>query len=132
VQTICEKILIIAHGKLIAFDEPENLENRLCSPNEITFTAEADSTEVQEILSGIEHLTAVELEEKEDGVTQVKVKTDYDNIYDISRELFFAFAEKKKALLEINLKKASLEDIFIELTDTTEKTNNTEMEVDAE
>jgi ABC-2 type transport system ATP-binding protein len=125
VQTICEKILIIAHGKLIAFDEPENLENRLCSPNEITFTAEADSTEIQEILSGVEHLTAVELEEKEDGVTQVKVKTDYDNIYDISRELFFAFAEKKKALLEINLKKASLEDIFIELTDTTEKTDDT-------
>jgi ABC-2 type transport system ATP-binding protein len=57
-------------------------------------------------------------------VTQVKVKTDYDNIYDISRELFFAFAEKKKALLEINLKKASLEDIFIELTDTTEKTDD--------
>ena len=36
VQTICEKILIIARGKLIAFDEPENLEKRLLSPGEIT------------------------------------------------------------------------------------------------
>ena len=36
VQTICEKILIIAKGKLIAFDEPENLEKRLLSPGEIT------------------------------------------------------------------------------------------------
>jgi ABC-2 type transport system ATP-binding protein len=121
VQTICEKILIINHGKLIAFDEPEHLENRLCAPNEITFTAEADSTEVREILSGIEHLTAMELEEKEDGMTCVQVKSDCDNIYDISRQLFFAFAAKEKALLEVNLKKANLEDIFIELTDAADE-----------
>jgi ABC-2 type transport system ATP-binding protein len=145
VQTICEKILIIAHGKLIAFDEPEKLENRLCSPNEITLTTEADGAEVREILSGLEHLTAVELEEKEGGMTRVQVMTDCDDIYDISRELFFAFAARERALLEVNLKKASLEDIFIELTDATQpvsaavseteerepEENETESEVDA-
>ena len=36
VQTICDQILIISHGRLIAFDRPENLEKRLLSPNEIT------------------------------------------------------------------------------------------------
>jgi ABC-2 type transport system ATP-binding protein len=140
VQTICEKILIIAHGKLIAFDEPEKLENRLCAPNEITFTAEADAATVQEILSGLQNLTAVECEEKEGGMTQVKVRTDCENIYDVSRELFFAFAAKERALLEVNLKKASLEDIFIELTDAAKEASDpvseteervTESEVDA-
>jgi ABC-2 type transport system ATP-binding protein len=125
VQTICEKILIIAHGKLIAFDEPENLENRLCAPNEIAFTAEADSAEIQEILSGVERLTEVETEEKEGNLTQVRVKTDSDDIYGVSRALFFAFASKGRALLEVNLKKASLEDIFIELTDAAETTDET-------
>jgi ABC-2 type transport system ATP-binding protein len=117
VQTICDKILIIAHGKLIAFDEPENLEKQLMSPNEITFTAEAAPEEVQQILAEIPHITSVEAEEKEDGLTQAHLKTDHDNIYDISRQLFFAFAAKEKALLEMNLKKANLEDIFIELTE---------------
>lgn len=41
VQTICDRILIIAKGKLIAFDEPENLEKRLLAPSEIVITADA-------------------------------------------------------------------------------------------
>jgi ABC-2 type transport system ATP-binding protein len=117
VQTICEKILIIAKGKLLAFDEPENLENRLLAPNEITFTAEATVDEVTEILSGIANLTEIEPEEKGNGLVTVHLKTDRENIYDVSRELFFAFADKKRALLEMSLKKANLEDIFIELTE---------------
>jgi ABC-2 type transport system ATP-binding protein len=120
VQTICEKILIIAKGKLLAFDEPENLENRLLAPNEITFTAEAAADEVTEILSGIANLTETELEEKEAGLVTVHLKTDRENIYDVSRELFFAFSDKKRALLEMSLKKANLEDIFIELTENQE------------
>jgi ABC-2 type transport system ATP-binding protein len=34
----------------------------------------------------------------------------------VSRAISFAFAGKQKALLEMSLKKANLEDIFIELT----------------
>jgi ABC-2 type transport system ATP-binding protein len=141
VQTICDKILIIAHGKLIAFDDPEKLENSLKSPNEITFTAEAAAEEVQEILSEISHITDVETKEKEEGMTQVHLKTDHDNVYDISRQLFFAFAAKEKALLEMNLKKANLEDIFIELTEQvdaeggavpSEKADENEIEIEIE
>ena len=97
VQTICEKILIIAGGKLIAFDEPEKLERELLSLGEILFTAEAEAGE--------------------DGYARARVKTDQKDIYGISRQLFFAFAAKNKALLEMSLKKANLEDIFIELTE---------------
>src|SRR5699024_5258728 len=50
VQTICEKILIIAHGKLIAFDTPENLERQLLSPSEVTILAEATADECAAIL----------------------------------------------------------------------------------
>jgi ABC-2 type transport system ATP-binding protein len=134
VQTICEKILIIAHGRLIAFDEPEKLETQLLAPNEITFAAEADRDEVSEILSGIEHITDTQLEEKEGGITRAVIKSDCEDIYDISRALFFAFAAKQKPLLEIALKKANLEDIFIELTadqpQETEEPTATESEVD--
>jgi ABC-2 type transport system ATP-binding protein len=118
VQTICEKILIIAKGKLIAYDEPEKLENQLMAPNEILFTTEATADETREILGTIaqELVSGISVEEKEDGFTGVHIKTAHDNIYDVSRAIFFAFAEKQKALLEMSLKKANLEDIFIELT----------------
>ena len=53
VQTICDRILIIAKGRLVAFDEPENLEKRLLAPNEITITADSSQQEIREILSSV-------------------------------------------------------------------------------
>jgi ABC-2 type transport system ATP-binding protein len=61
-------------------------------------------------------LCDIAMEEKENGLTGVHLKTQHDNIYDVSKAIFFAFAGRQKALLEMSLKKANLEDIFIELT----------------
>jgi ABC-2 type transport system ATP-binding protein len=118
VQTICEKILIIAKGTLVAYDEPEKLENQLMAPNEILFTTEAGADETREILAAVadELVSDISVEEKENGLTGVHLKTQHDNIYDVSKAIFFAFAGRQKALLEMSLKKANLEDIFIELT----------------
>ena len=121
VQTICEKILIIAKGKLIAFDTPDNLEKQLLSPSEIVLTAEATPEETEEILGGFEHITEIQVEAQETGYVRARVKTDGADIYVLSRALFFAFAGREKALFEVNLKKANLEDIFIELTEKTEE-----------
>ena len=52
------------------------------------------------------------------GLLSARVHTDSRDIYAVSRALFFAFASRRKALLEMTLKKASLEDIFIELTES--------------
>ena len=118
VQAICEKILIIAHGKLVAFDEPDNLEKNLLSGSEIVFTTDAEEEQVMDILSGVEHISSVRLEEKENGLVSAQLKTDSRDIYAVSRQLFFSFAQHGQALLELSLKKASLEDIFIELTES--------------
>lgn len=111
VQTICDRILIIAKGRLIAFDKPENLEKLMLSPNEIRLTSDAPLQTVTDILEGIGHITEVSVKEKEADLTVVQVKTDEENIYDISRKVFFAFAKQNIALLEMTLKKANLEDI---------------------
>ena len=117
VQAICDQILIIANGKLIAFGEPGNLEKQLLAPNEIIITADAGVEETKEILNHIDYITDVNIEEKETEFVVVHIKTDHDNIYEISRTIFFAFAKKEKALLEMTLKKVNLEDVFIELTE---------------
>ena len=118
VQAICENILIIAHGKLVAFDTPDKLERSLLSANEITFTTDTKSDVVRGLLGKVDHLTDVELEKREDGLLSARLKTDSKDIYAVSRQLFFAFAEEDQPLLELNLKKASLEDISIELTES--------------
>ena len=118
VQAICEKILIIAHGRLVAFDTPDKLERNLLAANEITFTTDAKSDVVRRLLSKVDYLTDVQLEKREDGLLSARLKTDSKDIYAVSRQIFFAFAEEDQPLLELNLKKASLEDIFIELTES--------------
>ena len=44
VQAICESVLIIAHGRLVAFDTPQNLEKTLASANRLTIAADCDTT----------------------------------------------------------------------------------------
>ena len=117
VQAICEKVLIISQGKLVAFDKPENLGKLLLASNGITFTAEASKEEIDEILPEISRITEWDVKTQEDGLTAVSVRTGAENVKEISRELFFAFADKKKAILEMSSKKANLEDVFIELTE---------------
>lgn len=117
VQAICEKVLIISQGKLVAFDRPENLEKLLLASNGISFTAEASKEEIDEVLGGIGKITKWDIEMQEDERAMVSVATESENVRDICRELFFAFAGRKKAILEMSSRKANLEDVFIELTE---------------
>ena len=126
VQTICDEILIMAKGHLVAFDTPEGLERLLVSPGEILLTTEASPEETGEILAAVEHITEAAVETGEDGLVSARLKTDLNDIHDLSRQLFFAFAGRKKALLEMTLKKANLEDIFLELTEDAGETERKE------
>lgn len=128
VQTMCEKILIIAHGKLIAFDTPENLERQLLAPGEIALLAEASMEETAEILAGMEHITETHVEPLDFRTVTVRIQTDLRDIHDLSRALFCAFAERGRPLLEMTVKKANLEDIFLELTEQADEPEHEEVQ----
>lgn len=117
VQAICDQILMIAHGKLVAFDDPQKLEKTLLSSNEITLTTDATEDELREILSSVDHITEVTTGIVEEKWTVARIKTDHNNIYDLSRDVFLAFTKSKNVILEMILKKGTLEDIFIELSE---------------
>ena len=118
VQAICDQIIMIAKGKLVAFDTPENLEKRLLSPNEVVLASDAAADEVRALLHGIDHITDFVLEEPETGLVTARVKTDLRNVYDLSRAIFSAFAAGGRVLLELTVKKADLEDVFLELAES--------------
>ena len=117
VQAICDQILMIAHGKLVAFDDPQKLVKTLLSSNEITLTTDATEDELREILSSVDHITEVTTGIVAEKWTVARIKTDHNNIYDLSRVVFLAFTKSKNVILEMSLKKGTLEDIFIELSE---------------
>lgn len=118
VQAICEKVLIIAKGKLVAFDEPENLEKLLTASNTVSFIAETETDEIDEIMEGMGAVADWRMKDLENGSIRVDMQVEYGETSDICRSIFFTFAEKGKALLELTSKKANLEDVFIELTES--------------
>lgn len=85
VQAICDRILIIAHGELIAFDRPENLERQLLTQNEITFTTQVGPEEVEAVLAGLEPLSEITHQQKAGGYTQTHCKTTHPEPYEMTR-----------------------------------------------
>jgi len=117
VQAICDEILMIAKGKLVAFDTPENLENNLLRANEIQVTTDAAADLVKAVLVPMESVKEVRTLDSADGYTRVSIQTDLRDIYELSRQVFHEFASGNMTILEMNLKRAGLEDIFIELAE---------------
>ena len=69
-------------------------------------------------LDGIGAITGRSITAEEGGLVTARLKTGREaSLHDVSRALFFAFAGAGVPLLEMALKKANLEDIFIELTE---------------
>ena len=123
VQAICEQVLIISKGKLVAFDTPENLEKVLTESNGIHFMVQAAVEEAEQVMQGIEDIQSWECTDQEDGSVAVHVRTDKNEPREIGCKLFFAFAKKGLPIFEMTSKVASLEEVFIELTENTAQTD---------
>lgn len=116
VQAICESVLIIAHGKLVAFDTPQNLENRLTSGGRLTLSADCSAEALHRILAAVPAVCDCRLLTTEEGRCKAQLEITGDAA-EACKALFFAFAKAETAILQLTPEKADLENIFIELTD---------------
>lgn len=114
VREVCDYILIISKGKLVASDTPENLELLRNGASSLELEVKAAPETTRAILSTIDDIDAMEMHSENENHTRVKLETK--NGADIREAVFYAFAEEKCPLLEMKTAKASLEDIFMELT----------------
>lgn len=118
VQAVCEQVLIISKGKLVAFDAPENLEKLLLSSSGVTFQVEADKAEAEALLSQTEGLSGWEIQEN-GGVCAVTARlSEGQDAKALCGRLTLAFAAKGLPVIEMRTKKANLEDVFLELTES--------------
>ena len=118
VQAVCDEVLIISKGKLVACDTPENLENLFAGSVSLELCAKCDINTAKAVIASISGVEDAVFEERGE-FTDITV-TAQKNV-SITESVFFAFCEGKIPLYKIIEKTASLEDIFIELTSTDEK-----------
>ena len=108
---------MFAHGKLAAFDTPANLEKQLLSPSEIALTALAEPERAEQLLSAVAGVAGVEVRGRTEGRTRLLVHLGAADMDQVCRDIFLAFAGSNTVLLELTPKKASLEEVFLELSD---------------
>lgn len=113
VQAVCDSILILSKGRLVACDTAENLTKLMRGRENLRLLTRAEEETVRPIVEKVDGVESLAFAE-EDGLTAVDV-TPVEG-QDVREALFNAFAETKVPLLELRTEKASLEDVFLELT----------------
>ena len=115
VSAVCDYVLIISHGKLVASDTPENLGKLAEGSNTLEMLVKGAEKPIKEALEGIEGINSVSLEhDDKQNLWSVKVTTEEQN--DVREKVFYKMAEINCPIYEMKSKKVSLEEIFLELT----------------
>lgn len=119
VSTICDHIMIISHGKLMASDSPEGLQKLMEKSVEIEVTAYGNQEQAESILTNVEHIHSCFFEETSEE-NSVKIRVVTEENMDIRKELSIAFTNGSMPVLSMHKVEKSLEDIFLQLTETEE------------
>lgn len=120
VQAVCQTILILSRGKLVACDTPKNLEKLFAGTHTVELTAEGTEEEIRQILSQVPGIGQPEVTVK-DNLCEVTLMLESAGETDLCRALFFAFAGAGHAIVRMQTTRASLEDVFLELTQEKEE-----------
>ena len=114
ISQICEKVIIINKGKIIAQDTPQNLEEKVQSENSLMVTVEDKENKFEEVIKNIDGVTNISLITKNaDGTIKYSVKSAEEK--DVRKDVFEAAAKNGITILEIKKSEATLEDAFINL-----------------
>ena len=125
ISAICDHIMIISHGKLVASDSPEGLQKMMAESAEggsweISLTVKGEAEAVCAALEALDEVASVESTgTAEDAFAKVRVVSKGKE--DIREQVFYALADAKLPIMGMSHAEKSLEDIFLELTGTTQK-----------
>lgn len=115
VQAVCDRIVVIDKGRLVANDTTENLSRSLSADHKLTVQIEGPSKEVQALLSQIPEMVEVHVNrEVEKNVTEYELNAKEGA--DVRREVFKRMAARNYPILLMRSSELTLEEIFLKLT----------------
>ncbi len=128
ISAVCDHIMIISNGKLVASDTAENISSSIKGKSRIELTVKTTAEEAKRILSGLNDIERIENREgSKEGTTDLIINCVSDE--DLREKVFFAFAQASVPILEMRGVSDSLEDIYLTLTESeAEKTEEEKTE----
>lgn len=116
VSQICNRVIIINKGKIIAIDKPENLERKAKKENSIYLIVEDPENRMETIKEKLEKVKEVKFIEENEDKTKRYVITAEEEI-DLRKSVFSTLAKEGITIFEMKKTDATLEDAFMELID---------------
>lgn len=127
VSAVCDHVLIIDKGKLVASDTPENLGKLMSGANSLELTVKGQESEIRKALDMVENIEDVIYHDSLiQNACDFTIKLSGDQ--DMRENIFFALAEVKCPILKMQSSNMSLEEVFLKLTDDAEKERKVEIE----
>ena len=115
IQAVCDKIVIINKGTIVANDTADNLSKKVSNDHRLTVRIEGDKKEILDIIKSIDKVKYARADmEREPGVYEYEIEAE-DGV-DIRRELNRCLAEKSLPILMMRSADLTLEDIFLKIT----------------
>ena len=125
VSQICERVIIINKGRIIAIDTPENLENSTKETNSISLTVEDPKNNMNKLKEKIKEIESIEfIKDNEDGTKQYIITSLAD--IDLRKKLFEVLPKEEIIIFELKKTENTLEDAFIKLINTSKEESSKE------
>lgn len=123
VSMICDRVIIINNGKIVAMDNTENLSGSLDKSKRYFLKVIGPIENIKPILVNLNGITDIKISpDKDKECVNIIVETVVDK--DLRKDIFFLFAKNNIPIIEFRPVKHSLEDIFLKLTTEEEGFNN--------
>ena len=123
VSQICERVIIINKGKILAIDTPENLEKSVRKKNGIIVTVEDNKLHINNLKSRIKEIEEIKLiKDNEDGTKQYLITSSSE--IDLRKKLFEILPKEEIVIFELKKSETTLEEAFIKLIDTSKELDN--------
>lgn len=114
ISQICQKVIIINKGKIVAIDTPTNLEDKVKNQNQLTVTVEDKENKIQEITNNIKGIQEIKLiKDNQDGTKEYIISLKENA--NVRKEIFEKYAKNNITIFELKKSEATLEDAFMEL-----------------
>ena len=127
VSQICNRVIIINKGQIVAIDTPENLEKKVVKDNSVYVTVEDTENKMDAVKDKLEKVQEIKLiSENEDGTKKYMITATED--VDLRKNIFDTFAKEGITIFEMKKSDATLEDAFMQLINSQNEAEEAENE----
>lgn len=130
VSAVCDQILILSQGRLVAADTPQGLQEKMEETSSLDLTVQGSKEPLVHLLERLDGIERFEIRESQPGEVSAVIREKKGQ--DVRPDLFFSLAQYRMPILSLQRVRESLEDIFLQLTQETEIETSAEIETSEE